>query len=269
MTTITRNEFIANMRSKEIDLNKLPSADRKMLRGADVNGDRFVRGNNEMSQAFKAIDSKDRNGSMNSVNTNNREVARSLANIESASRPARGLGGRGGSGSGSASGSGDVGAAGNAGNAPRVSGSGVGARALSAAKSQIGVREATGNNDGIPAQRYSGGRKEPWCANFVGWAYKQSGKQLPGGGSPSVQIMEDKMKNAGQWARRGARQPQPGDVIFFANRGGTDRGNGRHVGIVSHVSGGQVFTVEGNAGNAVATRSYALNNPRITGYGWN
>jgi hypothetical protein len=161
----------------------------------------------------------------------------------------------------------DNGAVGGA--TPQSGGTGAGARALDVARSQVGVREATGNNDGIPAERYSNGRREPWCANFVTWAYKNSGKSLPGGGSPSVQVMEDKMRAAGQWSPRGQRTPQPGDVIFFANRGGSDAGGGRHVGIVSHVANGRVYTVEGNSGNAVSERSHDLNSSRITGYGWN
>jgi hypothetical protein len=93
MTTITRNEFIADMRSKEIQVSKLPSADRSALRGADVNGDGFIRGDSEMSRAFTRIDRKDRNGSTESVNTNRAPVARAMANVERASRPARGMSG--------------------------------------------------------------------------------------------------------------------------------------------------------------------------------
>ena len=48
------------------------------------------------------------------------------------------------------------------------------------AKTQIGVREATGNNDGVPSERYSNGQKEPWCANFVSWCFRESGNPLPG-----------------------------------------------------------------------------------------
>jgi hypothetical protein len=152
---------------------------------------------------------------------------------------------------------------------PMPTGTGAGNRALSVAQSQIGVREATGNNDGIPAQRYSNGRREPWCANFISWAYRQAGHQLPGNqrSLASVQNMEDTMKRNGKWFGRGQGTPQPGDIIFFGNRGGSDRGPGRHVGMVEKVENGRVFTIEGNSSNSVRRRSYPLNASRITGYG--
>lgn len=141
-----------------------------------------------------------------------------------------------------------------------------GAGALNAARSQLGVREATGRNDGLPANRYSNGRREPWCANFVAWSFRQAGTPLPGNqrSLASVQYMEDQMKANGMFHRG---TPQPGDIIFFANRGGSDAGRGRHVGIVEKVENGRVHTIEGNSSNAVRRRSYALNNPRISGYG--
>jgi cell wall-associated NlpC family hydrolase len=144
-----------------------------------------------------------------------------------------------------------------------------GQNALQAALSQIGVREASGNNDGIPAQRYAGGRQEPWCADFVAWSFRQSGHPLPGNqrSLASVSRMERTMQNEGRWFARGSAQPQPGDIIFFQNRGNSDRGGGRHVGIVREVRDGRVHTVEGNSGNQVRERSYPLDASRITGYG--
>src|SRR5690606_13711109 len=117
-----------------------------------------------------------------------------------------------------------------------------GGSVLDIAQSQVGIREATGNNDGIPSERYSNGRKEPWCANFVAWTFRQSGNPLPGNQRrlASVQHMEDQMKAAGRWSPRDATTPRPGDVIFFANRGDSDSGPGRHVGIVEKVENGRV-----------------------------
>jgi hypothetical protein len=147
--------------------------------------------------------------------------------------------------------------------------SAAGGMALEAARSQVGVREATGNNDGLPAQRFSNGRREPWCANFVAWSFRQSGHPLPGNqrSLASVQYMEDQMKAAGRFTPRNQAQPRPGDIIFFSNRGDSDRGGGRHVGIVDRVENGRVYTIEGNSGNQVARRSYPLGATRISGYG--
>lgn len=61
--------------------------------------------------------------------------------------------------------------------------------------------------------------------------------------------------------------PAPGDYIYFRWRNAAKDVNVSHVGIVSGVSEDKLTTVEGNAGGAVANRSYALNDDRIVGYG--
>lgn len=61
--------------------------------------------------------------------------------------------------------------------------------------------------------------------------------------------------------------PSPGDYIYFRWRNAAKDVNVSHVGIVSGVSEDKLTTVEGNAGGAVANRSYALDNDRIVGYG--
>jgi peptidoglycan hydrolase-like protein with peptidoglycan-binding domain len=136
--------------------------------------------------------------------------------------------------------------------------------ALNAAISQIGVREASGNNDGVPAQRYSGGREVAWCANFVSWSFRQAGTPLPGNqwSLGSCDYMMNQMKSNGVWFNRGQQPPQAGDVIFFGRPG-----DSTHVGIVERVENGKVYTVEGNTGNRVARRSYDINSGKILGYG--
>ncbi|MHC4390946.1 MAG: peptidoglycan-binding protein [Planctomycetota bacterium] len=136
--------------------------------------------------------------------------------------------------------------------------------ALQAATSQMGVREASGNNDGVPAQRYSNGRNVPWCANFVSWSFRQAGTPLPGNqvAIGSCDTMMNELKNQGSYFNRGQGTPQPGDVIFFGTPG-----DSTHVGIVESVTNGKVNTVEGNSGNRVTRRSYDLNASRIMGYG--
>jgi peptidoglycan hydrolase-like protein with peptidoglycan-binding domain len=134
--------------------------------------------------------------------------------------------------------------------------------ALRSARSQIGIREASGNNDGVPASRFSNGRNVPWCANFVSWNFRQAGNPLPGNqvAIGSCDTMANELKRAGMWI--GKQTPQPGDVIFFGTPG-----DYTHVGIVDRVEGGRVYTVEGNSGNRVAERSYSLSDGRIQGYG--
>lgn len=69
-------------------------------------------------------------------------------------------------------------------------------------------------------------------------------------------------KEAGRWFERGKGTPKPGDQIFFGSSG-----NVRHTGLVVEVSAYAVMTIEGNAGNKVQERTYALNNSDIYGYG--
>lgn len=137
-----------------------------------------------------------------------------------------------------------------------------GLNALRAAQSQVGVREASGCNDGLPSQRYSGGRNEAWCGNFVAWCFRQAGCPLPGNqrSLASTQHMQSVMQREGRFH---TGTPQPGDIVFFRD------GNGQtcHVGIVESVSNGRVNTIEGNSGNQVARRSYPLGSSRIAGYG--
>lgn len=136
-----------------------------------------------------------------------------------------------------------------------------GLNALRAAQSQVGVREASGSNDGLPAQRYCGGRNEAWCGNFVSWAFRQAGHPLPGNqrSLASVAHMQNVMQREGRFH---TGTPQPGDIVFFKDASG----HACHVGIVESVSNGRVQTIEGNSGNQVARRSYPLGSSQISGY---
>lgn len=141
------------------------------------------------------------------------------------------------------------------------------------AESQVGIEEATGQNDGIPANRYMRGNKLAWCGGFVCYCSDNSDDPKLAGTvkkfwswGTNVQRMEDKLKSVGMWMGWRVR-PQRNDIIFFANRGRSDPGRGRHVGIVTGVDETHVHTVEGNTGNAVKRASYKLTDKRITGYG--
>src|SRR5688572_29521885 len=67
--------------------------------------------------------------------------------------------------------------------------------------SQVGVFEATGKNDGVPADRYNHGEAKAWCAAFVAWCFEQAGTPLPANiyKLASVEYMDRTMKNAGTW----------------------------------------------------------------------
>ena len=70
-------------------------------------------------------------------------------------------------------------------------------------------------------------------------------------------------KSHGQWQNRGYC-PSPGDIIFFDwnNNGVAD-----HVGIVESCDGSYVYTIEGNANDAVKRLSYSVNYGGIAEYG--
>lgn len=127
-----------------------------------------------------------------------------------------------------------------------------------------GVREATGQNDGVPAERYNDGEEKAWCAAFVRYCFEQCGTKLPGlrHELPAVKYMEAQLEAAG--AR--VAEPEPGDIVTFRWSDGS-----RHVGLVEHVfrptkTRPTIQTIEGNAANAVRRRSYALGARSITGY---
>ena len=126
------------------------------------------------------------------------------------------------------------------------------------AKSQVG------NVNGQPYWSWYGfDSRVEWCACFVSWCYNQMGLTEPkfagctSGGMAWFQ-------SRGQWANRGYSDIAPGDAIFFD---WDNSGNADHVGIVIGTDGTNVYTVEGNSGNACKIKSYPLNSSVIRGYG--
>ncbi len=141
------------------------------------------------------------------------------------------------------------------------------------ANSYVGLEEDTGNNDGKPTDLFAGGRKEPWCAHFVAFLYREAGRVIPGDVLPnaeranplaSVEHMERVFKEHG-WH---FREPAAGDVVFFRSRGRSDPARtGRHCGIVVSVSNREFTTIEGNSGNMVRRSTYRRDSPNVTGFG--
>ena len=126
------------------------------------------------------------------------------------------------------------------------------------AKSQVG------NVNGQPYWSWYGfDSRVAWCACFVSWCYNQAGLSEPrfsgctSGGMAWFQ-------SRGQWANRGYSDIAPGDAIFFD---WDNSGNADHVGIVIGTDGTNVYTVEGNTGNACKIKNYPLNSSVIRGYG--
>ena len=108
---------------------------------------------------------------------------------------------------------------------------------LKIASSQIGIREATGNNDGPQVEKYlayTGNKKgEPWCASFVSWVFGQAGLAQPRTGwSPALFPKERVLKKAKTAAVFG---------VYFP-----DKQRIAHVGLIERQRGNWHYTIEGN-----------------------
>ncbi len=141
------------------------------------------------------------------------------------------------------------------------------------ALTQVGVRERPGNR-GARLVRYRRAvmgvgenprAAEPWCADFVSWAWRRAGVPLGFGGLGSDYVPEltawARLTGRWHWARNGYT-PRTGDLIVFQS-GGSKLG---HIGMVVKVGGGRVHTVEGNLSDRVMRRSVKGWAPMVTGY---
>lgn len=108
---------------------------------------------------------------------------------------------------------------------------------LDIAQGELGVREATGKNDGTRVEAFLAAVKlrkgNPWCAAFVSWVFKQAAFPKPRTGwSPDLFP-----------ASRLLKKPAPGAVfgIYFP-----ELKRIAHCGFVEKQQGNWVYTLEGN-----------------------
>jgi len=108
---------------------------------------------------------------------------------------------------------------------------------LSKARAEVGVREATGKNDGkrvVAYLKYVGLKQgDPYCAAYVSWCFQQAGYAKPRTGwSPDLFP-----------AKRVVKNPAPGKVfgIYFP-----ELKRIAHCGLVEAVDGDWVMSIEGN-----------------------
>jgi len=109
------------------------------------------------------------------------------------------------------------------------------------AQNEVGVREASGRNDGLKVEAYLASvglhRGDPWCAAWVSWVFKQAGYPSPRTGwSPDLFP-----------SKRLVKVPEPGDVfgIYFS-----DLGRIAHCGLVEKFHHDLVYSLEGNTNNS-------------------
>ncbi len=115
---------------------------------------------------------------------------------------------------------------------------------VDAAMSDVGVREATGRNDGPAVERYLAhvglGKGNAWCAAFVSYHLSGCGVTNPlSAWSPAYASVANRV-----WTpRKASRSPLAGDVfsIYYPNLKRVG-----HVGFVRGVEGKYLLTIEGN-----------------------
>ena len=129
------------------------------------------------------------------------------------------------------------------------SGSGIRERIINIAVQEIGVREATGNNDGRRIEEYLAytglGKGYAWCAAFVSWCYGQAGLAAPRNAWIPALFPLARRYTAQQINQGTVRQAD----LFAIYSSSFQRIN--HVGIVRKKEGSWILTVEGNVDNRV------------------
>lgn len=148
---------------------------------------------------------------------------------------------------------------------------------LKVAAGQIGYRESGTNItkyasdfDAKYTDWYNGKKQgAAWCAMFCDWCFIQvfgveKARTLLN--RPKYSLGASCTCTIGYWQQAGQfykSNPQPGDQIFF----GKSTTDASHTGLVEKVANGKVHTIEGNAGDCVARKTYALTDNSIVGYG--
>lgn len=137
--------------------------------------------------------------------------------------------------------------------------------------------------------RYSGGRPDAWCANFVSWCFAQAGRPLPGyffprvgpGGSPptaSCSRLAVKVRDTGGLLMPPTITPRANDMIFYKYVDPSTRQFQSpgilglpfifgHIGLVEGIDEkGRVVSIEGNYNNRVERVHTRRNSDSIAAY---
>lgn len=120
--------------------------------------------------------------------------------------------------------------------------------------------------------KYTTGRQEAWCADFVSWVYKEAGKPIGGNRGwqvPGTLTMQAIFKKKYRYFKAGTEQPRPGDIAFYFGSQTPDEGSKRHVNLVMEVNGDKMVTIGGNEGDTIkkGTRSTRFGAGALHGFG--
>ena len=141
---------------------------------------------------------------------------------------------------------------------------------ITTAKNEIGYHEGDNNYNkySIGMAKYYGWdvQNQPYCDIFTDWTFIRTF-----GGDAAAKMTYQPMGSFSALCRQSAQyfknnnawfaSPEIGDVIFFYYDGAIN-----HQGIVVEVSGGLVYTVEGNCGNEVRLAAYDMKDTYVVGY---
>lgn len=116
-------------------------------------------------------------------------------------------------------------------------------RALHVAETLVGVMEQGGNNNGPVVGRIihenGGVIGEPWCGDFVAYAYRHAGsKAVQRGWASTLQL-------GFLTGQKRVTLPQPGDIVVYDFPGGA---SSDHTGIFVKFIPGGIEAIEGNTG---------------------
>lgn len=131
------------------------------------------------------------------------------------------------------------------------------------------AQEQLGNVGGQPYWSWYGfSSRVEWCACFVSWCANECG-YIKSGLIPKYSLCDtgvEWFKSNNQWLDN-TETPQPGMIIFFDWAYDGIDGNSDHTGVVEKVENGQVYTIEGNSGDACKEHYYPIGHREIMGYG--
>uniref|UniRef100_UPI0012E1C285 CHAP domain-containing protein n=1 Tax=Nonomuraea sp. SBT364 TaxID=1580530 RepID=UPI0012E1C285 len=103
----------------------------------------------------------------------------------------------------------------------------------------------------------------PWCDMFLSWAAHKLGYEEWMGQFAWTVAHAKWFKRQDAWGTK----PQPGAFVFYDWSGTNDIDRIDHVGVVTRVEGGRIFTIEGNIDGGVAKRK-ERDTSKVVGYGY-
>lgn len=130
---------------------------------------------------------------------------------------------------------------------------------------ELGLWESGELSPGDGYHKYSQGRNENWCADFVSWIYDQAGYPLKEGNEgnvPAVDSVKAIGEEGGKFSYHDSSNytPKPGDMVI---QKGSDIS---HVMLVASVDGNKMTVIGGNQGGSSGFTTSKVTQYTITGF---